>query len=198
MGTTGGVLMEAQQFENQPLVRIKFASVGPGDFLVSDAGEEYSVLLEQQPTGWTLMEEGQITTKAEGSRHTWLLDRDGVRIAVVAHETGVEIILGVVGTIAAAVAVDLAKDAVVEFSKWLWRRWKWLRATEEQNQRKVDPSLRLECNIVRLSGGVTGSTVRLEVRAPITDEALAQLIDKFLADYALPSLPNSEHIETNV
>jgi hypothetical protein len=182
--------MKAQEFANQPAIRIKLASVAAGGFLTSDAtSEEYDPLFQELPTGWTIREDGQITTRAEGSRRAWLLDKDGVEIAVEAHETGVEIVLGVAGVIAAGVAVDLAKDAVVGFAKWLWRRWKGLRAEKEQKQTAVDPSLRLVCYTAQLPGGSI-TTVSMEVRAPLTDEGVAQCLTQFLTDYGMPLPPS--------
>jgi hypothetical protein len=186
--------MKAQQLEDRSAVKIKFASIGPGEFLVSDASsEEYAVLFQQAPDGWAIVEDGQISTRAEGSRRAWLLAKDGVEVAVVAHETGVEIVIGVVGTIAAGVAVDLAKDAVVGLTKWLWRRWKGLRSAKVQKKERVDSSLRLECNIVRMPGGSL-TTVRLEVRAPLNDDTVAQCLTKFLTDYGLPEPPSLPHL----
>jgi hypothetical protein len=158
--------------------RIKFASVDSKGRYRSDALEEYDSFLDGLPPGWR-REPGnfQIGTRSEGSRQAWhLRSKDELDVAVVEHETGVEILLFVAAVVVAPVAINVASSAIYDLSKWGLNKWLHGR----QGKASKHPTF-LEIERVRkdAGGNALGSEV-IRVRAPVDDQALRSTVERLL------------------
>jgi hypothetical protein len=155
--------------------RIKFASLDRKGRYRGDALEEYESFLDGLPSGWR-REPGnfQIGTRSEGSRQAWhLRSKDDLDVAVVEHETGLEILL--VGAVA-PIAISVASSAIYDLSKWGLSKW----LQRRQGKASKYPTF-LEIERVRkdAGGNALGSEV-IRVRAPVDDQTLRSVVERLL------------------
>jgi len=124
--------MNVQHLERNADVRIKFAAINQFGGLESDANQEYVDLFTDFRKDWKLKENvGYTNDKSEWVPRSWVLqfkDRK-TEIAAVEHETGIEILIGITS--------GLAVEAIVEFTKWAWKKWKALTSIWPEKNRTV-------------------------------------------------------------
>jgi hypothetical protein len=104
-----------QEFEDQAVLRIKFASLrGEGPQFVSDAISEYEGLFDELPAEWSQTEKGAVQTSWGFHQIAWRLSTPDGDVVAVEHETGLEILV---------ISAGLAEKAAKRVS-WAWKRWK--------------------------------------------------------------------------
>jgi hypothetical protein len=179
--------MNLQNFENERDLMIKFASLTDAGRLIDDAHEEYIGLFDNLPDEWVIEHKGIVQTTKAGPREGWLLRQGNFRIAAVAHETGLELLL-------IGVATDVAAAAVIGFTAWAWSRWAEKRKYKPQPPETIQgagwtvqlpdtratPALVFEQVADRFPDGRIRETHRWEVHGPIQPENLADLISRGL------------------
>ena len=123
---------------------------------------------ENLPAGFEAKSAAQVETKTEYLRDAWIVSTGRPRIAAVAHETGIEILIG----IGVGVATSVAAAAIIEFSKMAWQRWR------DRRTDKLEPSLVLEG---RVRVGEDWKIIRTEHRGPLTQEEVGRHLYAFTA-----------------
>lgn len=162
--------MDIQKLEFNADIRIKFATITETGKMDGDAWQEYLDLFSDTIEGWTFKKyDGYIDTRTAWQRSAWYLTyADGeTEMAAVEHETGMEILIGIVS--------GVATEAIVAFVKWGWAKWKASRAKEPQ---KIEPSLVIERVTERTKEGIIRTIDRLEIRGPLTSEEVGKYLSK--------------------
>ena len=114
--------MRAQVLELHHGIRVKFASLRDDGSFDHDCHEEYAVFPQEAPNGWRVQNEGQIQTRHDSMRDSWLFSDGTHKVAAVEHETGIEFLLDM--------GVNVGSAAIVGFATWAWARWKQSRGTK--------------------------------------------------------------------
>ena len=175
------LLSEAQELQARPALFIKFASrtatAGP---YADTTDDDYAALIDQIPD-WSVRADGQVDTESGGVRPAWLLDRDGMTVAVVAHEDGPELFIAGVLALGPSIASGLATAAVIGLAKSMWERWKRHRAPAVTKNEKRDSSLIVERRDVHYPDGSVAAVLRIELPAPVSTDALTDTLTWALA-----------------
>lgn len=161
-------LAEAQRTEGACDLRIKFAAMTLRGDLVGDAHDEYEQIFDTLPKGWRASRLGLIETRTEAQRMAWHLTDGQIDVVAVEHETGIELLL-------IGIAINVASAAILDLTKWGWRRWHELR--QQPPHPKRDPSLVIE--VPRPDGGL--HPIRLIVPSPVSDDDIARYLQVALA-----------------
>jgi len=173
--------MDVQELEYNADMRIKFASINEKGQYVGDAHYDLydSFIMEVvQEASWLPTEVPQIETKHEYMRRAWIFSKSTDQIAVVEHETGVEILVGITAAVAAA--------AIVGFTKWAWKEWKKLRSSQPNDLGftvpNVEPSLVIEIVTDRWADGRIRTLKRSEVRGPVDAQVVGKHVEESFAE----------------
>jgi hypothetical protein len=169
------ILRKLQQLEYQADLRIKLASLDGKSRYVADACGEYVGLFADLPSGWrTAAEPVTIETRSEATRRAWLLSSGGTEVGAVEHETGLEFVLAIGGSVAAAATYDLIRWGL---STWLERR----AAARAKDRDKAPTFLEIERTRRDADGQILGSeTIRL--RGPVADADLRRALERLYGD----------------
>jgi hypothetical protein len=159
-----------QNLENSCDLRIKFALIDNRGGYKGEAGpEEYESFLAGLPEGWRRDSDGfYISTRSEGPRNAWRLRNNGLDIAIVEHETGVEFLLGI--------AAGVATSAIYDLMKWGWKEWQKRR---ESRASKVPTFLEIERMRRNSDGTLLGSEV-VRIRGPVDDSLLWSTLERMI------------------
>jgi hypothetical protein len=169
---------ELQQLENNPSLRIKFASIDDKGMFVSDAHDDYQDFFKDllnEVSDWTLEPQVvQVQTRHQQQRPAHVLSDGKTRLAMVEHETGMEIVV--------AIAAGVASDAITSLVAWGWNKWKQIRAAKAApgQVRKVEPTLTLEGIVARDAAGRALELIRVERPGPLSAEAISAVVADFI------------------
>jgi hypothetical protein len=171
-----------QPIEYNPPLKIKFASIDENGELVGDASQEYTALF---PNPSTKLEGGWVATKYEMAEaknaylhhRTWILTNDKIRIAAVAHETGMELLIDPVKEI----AIGVATAGVTSVITWLWNKW---RDSRKDRANKVESSYVIETVSEVLPDGKSRKITRLELRGPVSVKMVGEHTANALAEFS--------------
>lgn len=152
-----------QEMEQSADFRVKFAAIINGSY-VPDAHEEYDDIFHDIPVSWTCAKAGNIQTRRDGIRQSWLLESDKVSLGAVEHETGLEIL-------ALNVASGIVTAGIIGLTTFLWKKWNTLR-TKKPN--KVTTSLECEYE-TRLSYG-SARKVRISYSGPLDEQQAREIL----------------------
>jgi hypothetical protein len=175
--------MELIEFEEHSTVRVKFASTR-GRRLVSDANVEYTGLVpagegsraEWFPPGWTVAETGNVLTLTDHSQRAWRVASADGEIALVQHETGIEILV--------AIGTNIVAAPIIAFIARLWQEWQERRRRSLQSRANVPGGPGADTLVVETTGHAPAGT-RLQRRrvvpaAELTDAQFQQILEEEL------------------
>jgi len=161
-----------QDLEYSYNLKIKFASIDNEGRYVGDSHDEYESFLAGLPEGWRQdSDDYYINTRFAGTRRAWHLRNKDLDVAVVEHETGVELLL-------APIAVGIASSAIYDLIKWGLKKW---REKRESNPNKSPTFLEIERMQRDPNGNLLGSEV-VRIRGPVEDLPLRSTIERMTQD----------------
>jgi hypothetical protein len=167
-------LDELQQLESNPALRIKFASIGNDGFFISDASDDYQQFFADLPkevSDWEFEPQTMLVqTRRESQREAHILRHGGSELAMVKHETGVEVIV-------TGVASSHASSAITSLVAWGWNKWKQIRAAKAA---KVESTLTLEGVMAHDAAGKAAEIVRVEKRGPLSGDVVSRDVADFI------------------
>jgi hypothetical protein len=115
-----------------------------------------------------------VKTRCEGQRGAHILRHGKSDLAMVEHETGLEVIV-------TGVASSLASSAITSLVAWGWSEWKQIRAAKAgPNQPKVESTLMLEGVMERDAAGNAAEIVRVEKCGPLSGDVVSKDVADFI------------------
>jgi hypothetical protein len=170
---------ELQQLESSPALRIKFASIGNDGMFISDASDDdyqqFFADLPKEVSDWELEPQTMsVQTRRESQREARILRHGRSELAMVEHETGLEVIV-------TGVASSLASSAITSLVAWGWNKWKQIRAAKAgPSQAKVESTLTLEGVVARDAAGKAAEIVRVEKCGPLSGDVVSRDVADFI------------------
>ena len=158
-----------EQLDRQPGLRLKFVRKDRGG-QIPYSSEAYwaQVLASQSPPDWEKRELGYVRTQAD-TRLAWELSQGRTTVAIVSHETGIEILVA----IGVGVASGVGSAAIVALANWLYQKNKeqvadtpnqnhislFAEVYENGNYRTIDLDVKAEPEVIANIHSIVGDFI---------------------------------------
>lgn len=112
--------IDVQQLVDDASVRILITAADAHGRLRAFSDRSSIAALDEKPDGWR--KSRQLTVEdimqhdlEKAKRPGWILSKGQTKVAVLPHEWGIELLIGI--------AVGVGSTAIIELTKLLWRKW---------------------------------------------------------------------------
>lgn len=112
--------IEAQQLVDDASVRILITAADAHGRLRAFSDRSSITALDEKPEGWRksrqlIVEDIMPHDLEKAERPGWLLSKGRTKVAVLPHEWGIELLIGI--------AAGVGSTAIIELTKLLWQKW---------------------------------------------------------------------------
>lgn len=141
-----------------------------GRLPISHSARDSTKALERTPPGWSKSERLDLPDPeqpGQGTRVGWLWSKGETRVAVVPHEWGVEILIGI--------AAGVATEAILQLANYLWSQW----TRQEINGGDEMPIMRMQ--VIRKTNNKGRAVQTLEISGKGGAQAIVALLKDGMA-----------------